>query len=415
MDYDKKGIDGMSRDLNYLIWSNNWHIEEGKAWFVDGRRDSLYYVDLKLNKYEYITEIPNTELNKHRLNPQCLKIKNEIYLLPNFGKKIWIYNLDNNKFEQIVIDNPDNVCPAIYKSWVYGNKIYALSAGLKKIIEIDIREKVICNYFIISDLDEEEMDTNAGIRVGDDIYCVSSSLNRVYQFNLKSKQMSRYVVPMVESGFQTISFDGRLFWLSGYCREIYIWDKEGNSTKVLRDFPQDFGIYDFAGNSESILDCTAVKYNTQTFEESMLVGDYIWFIPFQTNKVIYVDTKTYQIYELEIDGEEENRESLLKNPLSHKYLVPYIHEERYIGLFSLKNNYIIEIDAVEKSVEKKTYRLGEKSIENYIRSVNGTLYEREEFTRMIFLNWLTQIDTSEKEKIDYTVSSGVGTRIYREI
>lgn len=383
--------------IENIFWGGNWHIEEGKAWFVDGQRDGLYYIDLELNKCQYITTIPNTEMSKFRLNQTCLKIQNEIYLMPDIGTKIWIYSLENNQFEQIVVDNPDNLRLSIYKFWIYENKIYALSIGLKKIIEIDIRKKVVCNYFVLSDLDEEEMDSEAGVRVGEDIYCVSSRSNRVYQFNLESKQVTTYVVPMVEGGFQTISFDGRLFWLSGSCKEIYIWDKENNSTKVLCDFPQNFGIYDFKGNSENILDCEAVKYDTPTFIGSMLVGKYIWFIPFLTNKVIYVDKETHQIYALEIDGEEENRESLLKRSLAHKYLVQYIREERYIGLFSLKNNYIVEIDAVEKRAEKRSYRFDEESIDKLVRSVNGPLSEGNEFDRIIFSNWLMKNYTSRKE------------------
>lgn len=407
----------MGKDLNYILWSNNWHIEGNKAWFVDGLRDSLYYVDLELNKYEYIADIPNTEIGKFRLNPMCLKIENEIYLMPHFGRKmIWIYNLDNNQFEQIVIDNPDNLQLTICRFWIYENKIYALSLGLQKIIEIDIREKIICNYFILSDLEEKEIEFDEGTRVGDNIYCVSSGSNRVYQFNLETKQITAYDVPMVKGGLYTISFDGQLFWLSGYRKEIYLWDKESNSTKVLSDFPQGFGIYDFAENSDKMLDCTAVKYDTPTFIESMLIGNYIWFIPFQTNMVLYADTETYQIYALEIDGEEENRESLMKNSvLAHKYLIPYIRDERYIGLYSIKNNYIIEIDAVEKRVEKKSYRFGEKTIENYMRLVNGTLHEGKEFDRMVFSNWLMQNDTSEKEEMYTARNPDIGTCIYREI
>lgn len=416
MDYEKRTIDGIGKDWNYFIWSDNWHIEEDKAWLVDGERDILCNIDLELNKCVYITDIPNIETNKFRLNQRCLKIDNEIYLMPDNGKKIWVYSLKNNQFEQIVIDNPDNVHLGIYRFWIYGNKIYALSTGLKKIIEINIKKKVVCNYFILSNLDEEEIDNLAGIRVGEDIYCVSSSSNRVYQFNLETKQVTTYVVPMVEGGFQTISFDGRLFWLTGYCKEIDIWDKENDSTNVLRDFPHNFGIYDFTGNSENVLDCTAVKYDTPTFIASMLVGKYIWFIPYQTNKVIYVDVETYQIYTLEIGGEEENKSSLLMHYLEHKYLVQYIRDERYIGLFSFKNDYIIEIDTVEKRVEKKSYIFDEESIDKLFRSMNGrTLNERNAMDRVFFLNRLIKNNTSDKEKMNNAGSFGVGISIYREI
>ena len=188
----------MGKDLHDMIWGDNWHIEEDRAWFVDGQKDRLCYVDLELNRYEYITDIPNTELNKHRLNSMCFKIEHEIYLMPIFGRKLWIYNIDNSQFEQIAIDNPDNMCLEIYHFWLYEDKLYALSIGLQKIIEIDIRRKVISNYFMLHNLEGKKIDSEMGIRVGEDIYYTSSETNCIYQFNLESKQITTYVVPKVE-------------------------------------------------------------------------------------------------------------------------------------------------------------------------------------------------------------------------
>lgn len=409
MSCDKKETDGKDKDWDCFIWSDNWHIEGSEAWFVDGLRDALCYINLKKNKCEYIVNIPNNETCKFRLNPRCLKIENEIYLMPDLGKKVWVYNLKNDQFEHIEIDNPNSVRLGIYKFWVYDHEIYALSVGLKKIIEINIEKNTISNYFAIPIPDGEEMDNDAGIRVGENIYCASSSLNQIYQFHLKSKQIITHVVPEVEGGFQTISFDGHLFWLSGNRKEIYLWDKENSTTKVLNDFPPDFGIYDFLGNCENILDRAAVIYNTQTFVASMTVGDYIWFIPYQTNNIIYVDQATYQIYTLEVEEEEEERGSLLKHSLCHKYLVQYIREERYIGLFSLKNNYIFEIDAVEKKVEKKSYIIDEKSISKLKPLVCEILNERNELDRIIFSSWLTRRYTQIKDDVD---GLGVGASIY---
>lgn len=412
MSCDKKETDGKDKDWDCFIWSDNWHIEGSEAWFVDGLRDALCYINLKKNKCEYIVNIPNNETCKFRLNPRCLKIENEIYLMPDLGKKVWVYNLKNDQFEHIEIDNPNSVRLGIYKFWVYDHEIYALSVGLKKIIEINIEKNTISNYFAIPIPDGEEMDNDAGIRVGENIYCASSGLNQIYQFHLKSKQIITHVVPEVEGGFQTINFDGRLFWLSGNRKEIYLWDKENNTTKVLNDFPPDFGIYDFTGNGESILDCTAIKYDTQTFIASVPTENYIWFIPYQTNQILYIDKKTYQIRTLEIDGEEDNRESLLKNyrdSLGHKYLVQYVREERYIGLFSFKNNYIIEIDAVEKKVEKKSYIIDAKSISKLKPLVCEILNERNEVDRIIFSNWLTRRYAQIKDDVD---DLSVGASIY---
>lgn len=403
---------------NCFMLGGCWYIENDIAWLVDIQRNILFYLNMKSEKCDYVASIPNIKTGKFRLNQTCLKAGDDIYFLPDIGDRIWIYNLNNKKFKQIAVDNHDKCRIGIYKFWFYNNKIYAFSTGLKKVIEIDTAGQAISSYFVISDLKEEKIDSEIGIRVGNDIYFASSVANYIYQFSLETKQTTVYTIPLIRGGFQTICYDGKMFWLSGYRREIYVWNREQNSAKVLKDFPDEFGIYDFKGANENILDCVADEYAVPAFIDACFIGKYIWFIPFQTNKIIYADKDTYDIYAFEIEDENESRESMEGNILKHKYLFQYTRDDRYIGLFSLKNQQVIEIDCLEKKAERKSYFIEDESLARMVSSKNIFLHENNKLDQVIFTKWL-----SRKIKFaDGSVEGGglvnngsIGESIYRSV
>ena len=340
---------------NKFIWSDGWCIEDGMAWFVDGRRNILYCLDLITGECKYTAEIPYGDRGTFRSAPRVLKVGNEIFCMPDIGTDIWIYDIKASEFSHLSVNNSDGVRVSCISFWQYDNKIFTLATGLNQIIEINICEKTIDDYYPIIDTPKEKL--GRSVKVGSDIYVVSTLSNKVYQFNLDLKTPVIHILPGVEDGLYTICFDGTKFWLSGYRKEIYVWDKERNNVETLCDFPDDFGEYDFAGKEEAILNCERAKYDVTAFIESIVIGNYVWFIPFKTNKIIYIDRDTYKMQIFKMRNEDENRDSLTINAMAHKYLVQYVSDERYLGLFSLKNDWLVEIDTKEFEVEVKNFSI----------------------------------------------------------
>lgn len=184
---------------------------------------------------------------------------------------------------------------------------------------------------------------------------MSRTSNRVYQFNIETKESMEHVLPGIEGKLNTLCYDGRKFWLGGNRREVYVWDKEKNVVETLRNFPEGFGVYDFSGDMEEVLDRESDIYNAPAFIELRAIGRCVWFIPFHTNKIIYADIDSYIIRELEIPDEKETRESLQSHSMASKYLLQYILEDRYLGLFSVKNNWIVEIDTENFQAEVQEF------------------------------------------------------------
>lgn len=382
--------------MQEFVWSDNWYIEDHMAWFVDGELNLLFCYDLDKEEANFIAEIPDINPGRFRLNPRCIKNGNEIYCMPDMGSSIWIYDLEQGFFQEIQVKNLDNVRLCICRFWKYNGKIFALSCGLKEIIEINLEKKEIDNYYKICV--EPELTIIDGIMVDTGVYCIAAPYNYIYQFDLDKKKTVVHKLKGIEDCLNTITYDGNKFWLSGYRKKLYIWDKKDDFLEIIEKFPLEFGIYDFTNNGEFLLDCETEKYEVSVFLQSIVLKEYVWFIPFRTNKILYVNTYTNQIHTLDIKEEEETRESLLKNIMLHKFLLQYVRDNRYIGLFSFKNMSILEIDTLKKTVERKNYLVGKEYLHKISFCKNALFFEGNYCDKIYFKRLMTMHDEDRKRK-----------------
>ena len=397
----------MREHTDLLIWGDNWWIEDDKAWFVWGLTDILCYLDLRTHEYVLLECIPDKSPIKFRLTPYCMKFRDDIYCMPVYGKSIWIYNTDNAEFNKIGIPVPDGELLNICDFWQYENKLYMVSNGLGQIIEIDPAVKRVENYYDLHDRGY----LSKSVKTDTAIYCLSGDLGIVYQFNLIKKEVSQYKLPDIGRKFNTFCFDGEKFWLSGFQKEIYVWDRDVNKVITVDGFPEGFGIYDFSKETDEVENCIADKYEKFTFLHAEAVGENVWFIPYCTNKIIYVNKHTYQLHAFEIDEETETRESILeRSSLVYKYLFDYVKDDRYLGLFSIKNKCILEIDTAELKYEYKRYdyHISDKYIKEYAASHNNLFSENDMWSRKVYSSMIQM----RNHDTFYMESESTGANIY---
>lgn len=400
----------MEKDYGLFTWGDNWQIEGDKTWFVSGMYNILFRMDLRTKECELAVCIPEEAPSKFRLTPYCLKCENSIFCMPDNGAAIWIYDIKKNNFSKITLNNPNKVRLKVYDFWKYENKLFAVSNGLGQIIEIDIIKKKIEKYHILCDEGKIEKSIKAGTK----IYSLSSVSNEVYQFDLNTKKIMTYKIPNIERKFSTFCFDGEKFWLSGYRKEIYVWDMEKNTVKTIGGFPGEFGIYNFAKDTEGEVDCIAEEYEQPVFLNVVAVDRNIWFLPYQANKIIYMDKENNKLHVFEVDDENETKQSLLeRTSLWSKYILEYIREDRYIGLFSVKNNCILEIDALQKKSESKKYVLGNQCMQQITQMYAGSILYEDRFSKEVFKTALLNRSGEEKNKI--SMNTNTGLRIYEEM
>ncbi len=381
----------MEENLEGIMWSDNWWIECDKAWFVDGRQNILCRIDLNTNECEIVAGIPDSTIKNFRLNSRCIKCGKDVFCMPQYGNSIWVYDTNNKIFSGITISNPDMVCLLMYDFWKHGDKIFAISVGLKKIIEIDIQSKKIESQYTIC----EKGNIAKSIMIENEIYILELENNDIYRFCLNSKTFQVYSIPNIQERMYTLCFDDDKFWMSGYKKKIYVWTKD-NVVRVIDNFPLDFGIYDFSVDTVGRADCIIDEYKTPTFLYSVMVGDYIWYIPFLTNQIIYVDKKTYNLYTFDVKEECETKASILKNEMRQKYLLEYVKDNRYIGVFSFMNSSILEIDALNLVYQYKQYYVQEDHINRYAQICHNTFNEKITWQRQVYQKKLC-IDNNIKQ------------------
>lgn len=400
----------MKNKYSLSIWADNQWIEDYSTWFVWGKENILCHFDSKTDDCELLTQIPDTLHSKFRLTPFCMKYHDDIYCMPGYGKSIWIYNTISRKFDEIYINGSDGVILNMRDFWEYENKIYVVSNGLGQIVEIDPVVKKIENYYRLCN----EGSISKSVKVGTKIYGLFCEIGYVYQFDLKTKEIIMYKIPDIGRKFSTFCFDGKKFWLGGFRKEIYVWDKNTNNILTINGFPKEFGIYDFSKETDGIADCITDEYKKSTFAYSTVVEEKVWFIPYCTNKIIYVNKHTYQLYVFEIDEERETKESILeRSTLGYKYLLNYVKDDRYIGIYSLKNQCILEIDSVELKYEYKQfdYHISDIYVKEYADLLNNIFYEGDVWSREI-CNRMIQMKDNNIHNIR---SKSVGSDIYKKI
>lgn len=326
-------------------------MEGNTAWFVSSEYNILFQLDLNTGQYDFLAELPNNSQSKFRSNQNCIKCGDSIFCLPDNGSHILVYNLHSQNFEHINIVNPDKKRIAIIAFVEYESSLYAVSRGLNAIIEINIQKKRINHYYQLPELVSDSL--RCGVKVNDSLYLVSIKTNHVCQFDFVTKKITMNELPNISGGLYTICYDGSKFWLTSLRKEVYTWNEENNDVKILKGFPEDFGIYRFGKTKGPLLDCVAEEYDQKVFIKSVFVKGEVWFIPQFANKIIYVDKETFQMKVFEIEGEEETEISLKQRKFYAKYFLMCVIEERYIILYSIKRGIYIRIDTVNKTVTEE--------------------------------------------------------------
>lgn len=377
--------------------SDNWWIEENKAYFCGTVLNAIFCVDLVIQKCDLIAWIPECDVMDFRQNPYCIKQGNQIFCLPATGKYVWCYNMEHRDWTKIEIEHGKQLY--LYNKTGYSEEnsqiIWLLEDEVGMIHKINLGSEIIEKEYCISDKCESIEDIYGQcIFLQNQLYCIVE--NKIKCINLNNDEIITYREMEFKSNLFTICYDGTNFWLSGYCKEIYVWNPEQGIKRVITDFPKQFGFYHFPIEDKAYIDCNSYyKTGDPFFHESIILGKYIWFISSQSPSIIYVDRETYEVNLLDIREERETIDSL-KRDFACKYLLEYVRSERYIGLYSIKNHRIFEIDAVELCVKNRNYELSDDAVFSiakacgYYNDEQKNFQEKQEMDIIFFKGTLKQ-------------------------
>lgn len=342
-----------------MIWTDNFYVDESgrEGWFVGGEISALFHIDFIKNQYKYVNKIGDISLNEIRRNTLCTVYNKKVFCFPVCGDTLWIYNLVTHKFSYIKdsIFGEKMCVPRIY---IYNDRIYMFSKLNNGLIIINPETEAIER--IVPVISEEISIPFLGMLFdGDILYCSAIDKGKIFAFSLKTEKVLEYEIPQIPAGISTITkFKGDSFLLTGYKKELYLWNKSTGEIKIISGFPEGFGIYEMQQGNLVINDHDI--YPELLFSSSIDLGRRVLLIPYRTNKLLCFDKENMKLDEIAIPDEEEDRD-ILSRPLPHKYLTVYIRQNKFLGLYSLKNNCLIEIDADNLKVEQRHIYLSDDS------------------------------------------------------
>ena len=330
-----------------FCWSDKWCIEGTTAWFVTAESNILMQYDMKDESGKVLSKIPDAQ--GLRWNPECIKYNDEIICFPDRGKNVWIYSLLTHKWNEVIIEQKENkrmLCQFLYRD---GDNICFVSRGLGNIYVLNMRTRKITEY-INRRMYENSVDgtfrgLSNGVIIGKNIYFSLAETSSILIFNHSEKELSVKRIDM-EIQIMRIQDDKDKIWLVGLDKAIYIWDLDRDTVKKVANFPKSFGGYMLQNDNSYKISFTSEKFSKSLFCTPIICGKYIWLIPWHGTEILYIEKESFKISTFEIEGEKAGDLDLIM--LGARYLINYVREERYLGIFSGKSGCEIEIDMKEK-------------------------------------------------------------------
>lgn len=369
------------------------YLEGDIAWFINREDNFLFQWDLKSETCEYITCMPGNK--GWRSNSHCLKIENRIFFLPFKNNVLWIYDLESKTFTDIkVCDREPGNCVLEYIG-IYNGYLYFVGKGLKQIFKITYDNLKIDRVFSICD--QEDECGYEEVVIGRCVYCTGKNSNRICEFNIETEQTRYYCIDMLDKGINTICYDGRYFWLSGYEKEIVCWDLWEGKAERYNDFPEEF-VVENTGNKKEPL-----------FYQSVVCEKNIWFVPWNTMEtrcsgLIAIDRSSKKIVEYRILGKN--------NMQAGAHALLYCRNNRFLGIYFREDQSIQEIDSVNFSVkEKYMYFHGNNYMRMWKKKYGTAVYTETNATDLDVL-----FEFSSDENTDEAcINNYIGKQIYVKV
>lgn len=392
--------------------SENWWIEKDKAYFCGTRLSALFCTDMSSLQCELVAWLPESDMVDFFVHPYCMKYKDFIVCLPGTGKEIWFYDMKRAVWEKTEINNEGQFIISMETYRQPDGRIWLLEYDTGRILQLNLDKKTVEKEYRLSE-DGREVYYGEYVVVDNRLYTTVD--NRVYCIDTMSSDVTVYEIPEAKAGLFTICYDGSDFWLGGYSKEIYVWNPLQGTVKILTKFPEQFGVYHF--HEAPYVDYATFSHTTEEnpfFQYSICLGKYIWYLPTQSNGVIYIDKETYEIRFLEIEDEQETQESLERD-YANKFLFEYIREDRYLGIYSILNERVFEIDTVALCKNHREYELGGKTIltlgETFGQYDGSRIFREKAGQEQIYFNALVKASGETDKKTIHNI----GEQIYHTL
>lgn len=398
-------VDVLSGQEAFIPNDGMWLDEdENAAWFVGNRDNVLYRMELADMRTAPVAAVPAEPGDSFRMTPECIKYRNKICCLPDKGDCVWVYDLETQLFDSIQIHNPDGVRIGIHNYWIDGDVLWCVSYGMSKILAFDLENKQIAVCFDIFSTDKDKTGYCAE-KVGNKIYCVSRLAGKICEFDVVAKTAEYFSLDINDKGLNTIIFDGKDFWLSGYAARLYRWNKESGQVTVLDHMPDDFTV--MGKRSAEKHDC----FESPLFYDCVNAGSYIFFMPWNTpdavcSSILIVDKTNLAAAALEVKGLEgvQKADGFCR--------IEYLKGGRKIVMHYARYARFVEVDAWDMSLDIKQMHIADKKFAGFLKdSMNEKIVCETKAVdiEQFFMCCLEKHDSQSNNKIS------IGNHIFEQV
>lgn len=329
---------------NHLLGSRNWWIDGEEAFFFTVGMGTLFRVDLKTCQCVFLAIIPKSSMIYCALESHCRKYKDKIYYIPHKLGKIYCYDLKKSTWEEVVAGYEGTLMVCEGFSSKEEDTIWFLEQEGKRVIQFNLENEKIEQEYTVPQ--HTNMDSIQYILVHNELYYINGS--GICCIDIEHHTSVKYNIEGIDFQLHTICYDGQNFWISGVHEIICIWNPVHGVLRTINNILSEYTLLDYAKKM--------VVPKAPLFNFSIFLGEYVWFIPIQANApIIYIQKNECTVHILEIDEEEETEETLNDRGHAMKYVVQYVRNKRYIGVLSIKNRNIFEIDTENMQVIEKKY------------------------------------------------------------
>ena len=214
------------------IWPSKMKVINNSIWFVHGKINALFKYCFDDDELYYVGSVPGVSpMGEYPIFSDIVLAGDNLYLIPLWGEKIGIYNVNSNEFSTIGLPNWTNRQPKYsmafdYEGFIYCFPYYSSFGGIK----ISMNDSKVSDINNIMKFEKSVFDT--GHRVSDSlIMTVFYGEKKFLLFDLESERMEVVELPWMNgeglnSGF---SMNGDIYLHQRNDNRIFKVSKDGKS------------------------------------------------------------------------------------------------------------------------------------------------------------------------------------------
>ena len=333
-------------DLTFPLRSEAFLTVGDVRWYSAIQENALYREDLRTGVVRFMGTF--LENGQFRLHGGILCVDDVLYFAPMKADGLDIYDIRQKKFSRIPFEGDAGTPPCGCRRILQiGGCLYFVD-GCKRyrVYRYSLQQKTL------KAIDQEPCAQSASSCIGMDVsvddgrllFCDQERKMAVW-FDPQTETFRAEAIPTRNCKLLTIRRVQDALWFSGnryFCR----FDLRTRRTEDLDIFPSGFGNFKLGEHGETLLEQDLDRLSEHPFDESIVCGDKILFVPRKANMAVVLDTAAGKTWGIDIPPETAQTLDLKNGRPTHSR---FIGAERLAGggirMFSTQEGAFWELKA----------------------------------------------------------------------